>query len=130
MDRTGIFKRRTNRHRIDETAARLARRKRALASRGSRLGQTLYSRLTSPRAFIIAGSAGYLIGELSRSNACTDQLPDRSRPPGALFNDASLWLRTTLALAKWAHAALDAPVDTGPSDGLDVPHHAPPCHLT
>lgn len=126
MDRTGLFRQPTRRHEIDETAARLARRKRALVSRSSRLGETLYGKLTSPGAFIIAGSAGYLIGELSRSRAGTEGSPVRSRPPRSLFEDASLWLKTAMAVVNWTHAMMDAPVDSHQSGAQDAPHRAPP----
>lgn len=125
IDGTGL-RYRTRRHQIDEAAARLARRKRALVSRSSRLGETLYGKLTSPGAFIIAGSAGYLIGELSRPRAGTERSPVRSRPPGSLFDDASLWLKTALALVNWTHAMSVAPVDPRRSGEQDVPHHTPP----
>lgn len=126
MDGTGLFRYRTRRHQVDEAAARLARRKRALVSRSSRLGETLYGKLTSPGAFIIAASAGYLIGELSRPRAGTERSPVRSRPPGSLFDDASLWLKTAVALVNWTHAMFVAPVDPRRSGGQDVPHHTPP----
>lgn len=126
MDGTGLFRHRTRRHQIDEAAARLVRRKRALVSRSSRLGETLYGKLTSPGAFIIAGSAGYLIGELSRPRAGTERSPVRSRPPGSLFDDASLWLKTAVALVNWTHAIFVAPVDPHRSGEQDVPHHTPP----
>lgn len=126
MDRTSLLRHRTRRHQIDDTAARLARRKRDLVSRSSRLGEALYGKLTSPGAFIIAGSAGFLIGELSRSRAGTERSPVRSHPPRSLFDDASLWLKTATALVNWTHAMLDTPVDPRRSGDQDDPHRAPP----
>jgi hypothetical protein len=126
MDGTGLFRHRTHRHQVDEVAARLARRKRALVSRSSRLGETLHGKLISPGAFIIAGSAGYLIGEISRPRAGTERSPVGSRPPGSLFDDASLWLKTAAALVNWTHAMLDAPVDPLRSGEQDVTHTEPP----
>ncbi len=126
MDRTGLFRHLTRRHQIDETAARLARRKRALAARSARLGDTLYGKLTSPGAFIIAGSAGYLIGELSRPRADKEESPVRSRPPRSLFDDASFWLKTAMAVVNWTHAMLDAPVDPRRFGDQDAPHRTPP----
>ncbi len=122
---TGFFRDRTRRHQIDETAARLARRKRAVVTRSTRLGETLYGKLTSPGAFIVAGSAGYLIGELTRPRGGTEQSTVRSRSPRSLFYDASLWLKTALVLVNWTHAMLDAPADPPRSGEQDVPHHSP-----
>lgn len=126
MDRTGLFRHLTRRHQIDEAAARLARRKCALAVRSARLGETLYGKLTSPGALIIAGGAGYLIGELSRSRAGTEGSPVRSRPPRSLFDDASLWLKTAMAVVNWTHAMLDAPAAPRRPGEQDAPHRAPP----
>lgn len=126
MDGTGLFRLRTRRHQIDEAAARLARRKHALVTRSSRLDETLHGKLTSPGAFIIAGSAGYLLGELSRPRAGAERSPVRSRPPGSRFDDASLWLKTAAALVNWTHAMLDAPVDPHRCGEQHVPHHTPP----
>lgn len=126
MDRTGHFRHRTRRHQIDEVAARLARRKGAVVSRSSRLGETLHGKLSTPGAFIIAGSAGYLIGELSRPCAATEQSPGRSRPPRSLLDDASLWIKTALALVNWTHTILDAPVAPRRSGEQNAPHRAPP----
>ncbi|MDZ7839454.1 MAG: hypothetical protein U5R46_01335 [Gammaproteobacteria bacterium] len=116
----------TRRKEIDEVAARLARRKRVVVTRSARLGETLYGKLTSPGAFIIAGSAGFLIGEFSRSHAGTDGSPDRSRSRRSPFNDASLWLKTGLALVSWTHAMLDTPAVPRQPGGQDVPDHSPP----
>jgi hypothetical protein len=127
MDGTGLFRHWTRRHQIDEAAARLARRKRTLVMRSSRLGKTLHGKLTSPCALIIAGSAGYVIGDLSRPHADTACLPvRRSRPAGSLFDDASLWLKTAVVLVNWTSAMLDAPVEPRRSGEQDVPHHTPP----
>lgn len=126
MDGTSFFRRRTRRHQIEEAAARLARRKRSLSTRSTRLGETLYGKLTSPGAFIVAGSAGYLIGELSRPRAGPEGSAVRSRSPRSLLNDAGLWLKTALVLVNWTHAMLDTPVDPRRSSEQDAPHHTPP----
>ncbi len=123
---TGFFRDRTHRHQIDETAARLARRKRALVTRSTRLGETLYGKLTSPGAFIVAGGAGYLIGELTRPRGGAERSTVRSRSPRSLFSDASLWLKTALVLVNWSHVMLDTPVDRPRSGEQDVPHDTPP----
>lgn len=126
MDGTGLFRHRTRQHQINEAAARLARRKRAVVSRSTRLGETLYGKLTSPAAFIVAGSAGYLIGEFSRPRAAAERSPVRSRSPRSLVNDASLWLKTALVLVNWTHAMLDAPVALPRTGEQGVPHPTPP----
>jgi len=126
MAGTGLFRQRARRRQIDEATARLAQRKRAVVSRSARLGQALYGKLSSPGALIIAGSAGYLIGELSRPRAGTERSPVFSRPPVSLFDDASLWLKTAVALVDWTHAMLDTPAGPRRSGEQDFPHHTPP----
>lgn len=126
MNGDGDLGYRNRRHQIDETAARLARRKRAVVARSTRLGKTLYGKLTSPAAFIVAGSAGYLVGELSRPRAGTEPSPSRNRPPRSLLNEATLWLKTALVLVNWTHAMLDTPVAPPRSGEQGDPHPTPP----
>lgn len=113
MRRTCRFRLRTRRQEIDEAEARLARRKRAVVSRGVRVGDALHAKLTEPGAFIIAGSVGYLIGEFSgpHAHASPDRSPGSSRAARTTFDDATFWLKTAVALFSWSKVMLVASAD-------------------
>lgn len=107
----GRFRYRSRRHEIAEAEAHLARRKRAVVLRGVRVGEALCEKLTEPGAFIIAGSAGYLIGEFSRPRPATERSPRSSHRPGITLDDATFWLKTAAALISWGSVALAPPAD-------------------
>lgn len=127
MRRTSRFWPRTRRQQINEAEARLARHKRAVVSRSTRLSDALCAKLTEPGAFIIAGSVGYLIGEFSRPHrAGAERSPGSSRPAGTTFDDAIFWLNTVVALFNWSKAMLAASADPCRSGEQDGAHHGPP----
>lgn len=97
---------RSRRHEIAEAEAHLARRKRVVIARSLRIGEALREKLTEPGAFIIAGSAGYMIGEFSRPRAVTDQSSSSSRTSEVTLEDAAFWIKTALALISWGSAVL------------------------
>lgn len=113
MDR--LLRHRTRRNEIQEAEVRLTQHKRAVISRGKRVGAALREKLTEPGAFIIAGSVGYLIGEFSGSRNDTEKTPGSNqtpgRTPGKTFDDAIFWLKTAVALISWGSVALAAAAD-------------------
>lgn len=102
------FQHRSHRQEIAEARAHLARRKRTVVARSARVGEALRDKLTEPGAFVIAGSAGYLIGEFSRPRTVTDQSSSSSRKSEITLEDAAFWIKTALALVSWGGAALAA----------------------